>query len=72
MSETDAPLDERWSTGDILTGVSIVIVYVVMVLTLALTDPYFAAALVFGMLFVALGYESGLIPQFIWEVKRRV
>jgi len=67
------PLDEEWRTADLVLGFMFGAVYVVMILTgLTAGEWRLAGIAVTGPLAVALGYESGIIPHFKWEVFRRV
>jgi VIT1/CCC1 family predicted Fe2+/Mn2+ transporter len=74
MKENQAsPLDERWDTGDLIMFSSFVTGALLGLVTIALVEGgNVGALLVLGPLLVIAGYESGLIQQFKWEVRRRV
>lgn len=72
FEESTAPLDERWSDSNLIVGFSVGALIVGEIALLGLEQPNVALMVSVGMLMVALGYESQLLPHFIWEVKQRV
>jgi hypothetical protein len=74
MNGERAPLDERWTfDGIFILGGGVIMALVVAPIALALAvDPYVGGSAAGMTWFIATGYESGLIPQLKWEIRRRV
>ncbi|MFD1527310.1 MULTISPECIES: hypothetical protein [Halobacteriales] len=74
MTESTAPLDEEWTfDGLLFLGGGLVVALVFGPAAIAfIAEPWLGVYTGATCWFMAMGYESGLIPQFKWEVQRRL